>query len=69
MAGSHHGPAQRYPRVARINEVLREVVAEAIERLCDKEDALELLTVTGVECSTVLDGVKSYGSGTTRPRD
>jgi ribosome-binding factor A len=38
-----------YPRVARVNEVLREVVADSLERLSDAEDALELLTVTGVE--------------------
>lgn len=40
----HGGP--RYPRTHRLNEVLREVVAEEIERLA--EDEGELLTVTGV---------------------
>lgn len=37
-----------------MNEVLREVVAEALERLSDIEDELGLLTVTGVECATDL---------------
>lgn len=36
----------RYPRVFRLNQVLREVLAEEIERLSD--GAGELLTVTGV---------------------
>lgn len=41
-------PERRYPRAARVNEVLREVLAEAIERLADTDDRLTLLTVTGV---------------------
>jgi ribosome-binding factor A len=40
-------PSQRrYPRVARVNELLREVLADAIERLDD--DRLVMATVTGV---------------------
>jgi ribosome-binding factor A len=39
---------RRYPRAARVNEVLREVLAEAIERLADHDDRLALLTVTAV---------------------
>lgn len=38
-----------YPRSARVNEILREVLADAIERLAGKDDRLYLLTVTGVE--------------------
>jgi ribosome-binding factor A len=41
-------PERRYPRSARVNEVLREVLAEAIERLADTDDRLALLTVTAV---------------------
>ena len=40
---------RRYPRTARVNELLREVLAEELERLADADDRLELLTVTGVE--------------------
>ena len=40
-------PARRYPRTARINHVIQEVVAEELERIDD--DRLGLLTVTGVE--------------------
>jgi ribosome-binding factor A len=39
---------RQYPRAARVNEVLREILAEAIERLADSDDRLALLTVTGV---------------------
>jgi ribosome-binding factor A len=45
--GSHHP----YPRSARVNQILREVIADAIERLCDTEEGLGLLTVTDVETS------------------
>jgi ribosome-binding factor A len=40
---------RRYPRAARINEVLRQVLAEEIERLVDHDERLNLLTVTAVE--------------------
>jgi ribosome-binding factor A len=41
-------PGRRYPRVARVNEVLREVLAEAIERMADSDERLAMLTVTAV---------------------
>lgn len=41
------GPS-RYPRTARVNQVLREVVAEELERLADVDERLRLLTVTAV---------------------
>jgi len=41
--------SRRYPRVARVNEVLREVLAEAIERMADADERLALLTVTAVQ--------------------
>ncbi len=40
--------ARQYPRAARVNEVLREVLAEAIEKIADKDERLALLTVTAV---------------------
>ena len=39
---------RRYPRTARVNELLREVLAEEIERLADADERLELVTITGV---------------------
>ena len=38
---------KRYPRTARVNEVLREVVAEELERIDDER--LGITTVTAVE--------------------
>jgi ribosome-binding factor A len=51
MAGRRPQAAagRHYPRTARVNEVLREVLADAIERLADTDDRLLLLTVTGVQ--------------------
>lgn len=50
MAARRHDPGRaspaRYPRTHRLNEVLREVLAEEIERL--EESGRDLLTVTGV---------------------
>lgn len=40
--------AGEFPRAARVDQVLREILAEAIERLADHDDRLALLTVTGV---------------------
>lgn len=40
----------RYPRTARVNALLQEVVADQLERLTDSRPGLSLLTVTGVDC-------------------
>jgi ribosome-binding factor A len=61
MAGSHGrsrrggdrwgaGAAKRYPRSARVNEILREVLADELERMEDGDERLGLLTVTAVQC-------------------
>jgi ribosome-binding factor A len=42
--------AKRYPRSARVNEILREVLADELERMEDKDERLGLLTVTAVQC-------------------
>jgi len=47
--GGEQGVRQ-YPRAARVNQVLREVLAEELERLADRDDRLGLLTVTDVLC-------------------
>jgi ribosome-binding factor A len=41
--------ARRYPRTLRVNEVVRETLAEHLERMEDPR--LELVTITGVEVS------------------
>ena len=47
-AGSPTG-GHRYSRTARVNQVLREIVAEELERFGDIDSRLAMLTVTGVE--------------------
>ena len=49
---------RRYPRMVRVNEVVREVVAEEIERLADGDDRLGLVTVTAVEVDADLRRAK-----------
>jgi ribosome-binding factor A len=45
---------RRYPRTARLNEVLREILAEALEHISGNDDRLELVTITGVEVESDL---------------
>lgn len=47
--GSGH-VGRQYPRTARVNEILREVLADALERMEDLDERLGLLTITAVEC-------------------
>ncbi len=54
------GGQKRYPRVARVNEALREVLAETLEELDDER--LELVTVTGVETDPDLRHAHVYYS-------
>lgn len=42
--------APRYPRSARVNNLLREVLADALERLSVTDERLSLLTITDVQC-------------------
>ncbi|HVE45569.1 MAG TPA: 30S ribosome-binding factor RbfA [Acidimicrobiales bacterium] len=43
---------RRYPRTARVNELVREVLATEVERLSDIDDRLELATITHVDVSS-----------------
>lgn len=56
----HRQVPRRYPRAARVNEVVREVLAETLERLSDPR--LELVTLTGVELSRDLRVATVYYS-------
>ncbi len=56
-----------YPRTARVNEVLREVVAEALERMADTDDRLRLLTVTAVDITPDLSRATVYLSSLPAP--
>lgn len=55
-----HVSTRRYPRTARVNEVVREALADALERMSDPR--LELVTVTGVEVSPDLREAKVFYS-------
>jgi ribosome-binding factor A len=52
--------ARRYDRIARVNEVVREVLADELERLSDPR--LGLFTVTGVEVTPDLRQATVYYS-------
>lgn len=49
-----------YPRALRVNEVLRQVVAEELERLADADERLRLVTVTSVDTSADLRSAVVY---------
>jgi ribosome-binding factor A len=51
---------RRYDRIARVNEVVREVLADELERLADPR--LGLLTITGVEVTPDLRQATVYYS-------
>ena len=53
---------RQYPRVARINELMREILAEALELIADEDERLDLVTVTGVETESDLRRAKVFYS-------
>lgn len=53
---------RRYPRTARINEVVREVLAEELSRLSDPRLSLVTVTVTGVDVTRDLRHATVYYS-------
>jgi len=53
--------SSRYPRTARLNEVVRETLAEDLERSDDPR--LELVTITGVEVSSDLHHATVFYTG------
>ena len=52
------GSARRYPRTARINEVVRESLATELERMSDPR--LAMVTITGVDVARDLRNAKVY---------
>lgn|SRR5487761_2021061 len=54
--GGHHP----YPRSARVNEILREVISDELVRLADVDERLGFLTVTGVHTSPDLRQATVY---------
>lgn len=55
MVSERRRGAQRpYSRVARINALLQEVLAEQLSRISDVDERLSMATITGVECASDL---------------
>ena len=52
---------RQYPRTARINELLREILADALERIDD--DRLLLVVITGVICDADLRHARVFFDG------
>lgn len=50
--------AHPYPRTARVNTLLQEILAEGLERLADTDERLRLLTCTAVICEPDLRHAK-----------
>ncbi len=61
MRNQRPATRRQYPRVARVNELLREILGDELERL--DEDDLVLVTVTGVDCDPDLRHAKVYFDG------
>lgn len=53
-----HQRHRDFPRTARLNELLREIIAEALERIDD--DRLQLVTVTAVDVDAALEKAIVY---------
>lgn len=54
------GSARRYPRSARVNELLREVLAAELERMEVLDERLGMLTITAVDCDPDLRHATVY---------
>ena len=54
-----------YPRSLRVNQVVRQVLAEELERLADADERLRLVTVTAVDTSPDLRHATVYLSSLT----
>jgi ribosome-binding factor A len=60
VASGARGSSHPYPRTARVNQILREVISDEIVRLADVDDRLGMLTVTGVDTSPDLRTAKVF---------
>lgn len=61
------GSPRRYPRTLRVNEVVRETLADELERLSDPR--LELVTITGVDVSPDLRHASVFYAALDAPPD
>jgi ribosome-binding factor A len=51
MERHRRGAAHPYPRTARVNVLVRQVLATEIERISDGDERLRMVTITDVACS------------------
>ncbi len=58
MSRSRRGSPRNYPRTARLKELFREILAEALERIDDER--LDLVTVIEVDVDSSLDRAIMY---------
>ena len=56
------GSSRGYARTARVNEVLRQVLADQLERMEDLDERLGMLTITAVQCDPDLRHATVYMS-------
>ncbi|HWD24534.1 MAG TPA: ribosome-binding factor A [Acidimicrobiales bacterium] len=62
MERHRRGATHPYPRTARLNVLIREILATEIERLADGDDRLSMLTITDVDCATDVKTATIYFS-------
>ena len=60
-------PTRRYPRMLRVNEVVREVLADELERMSDPR--LGMVTITGVDVAADLRQATVYYAALGREDD
>ncbi len=65
MARRRGGTSRDYPRTARVNELLREIIGDTLERLDDPR--LEWVSITGVVTNPELTGASVYYSSLSGP--
>ena len=65
MERHRRGATHPYPRTARINVLIREILATEVERLADGDDRLSMLTITDVDCATDMKKAVIYFSSLT----
>lgn len=53
---------RRYQRADRLNELLREVIADELERIADDDPRLRMVAITGVETASELVDARVYFS-------
>ncbi|HET6964617.1 MAG TPA: 30S ribosome-binding factor RbfA [Acidimicrobiales bacterium] len=58
LMSGQRGSSRGYGRMARVNQVLRQVLADELERLEEFDERLGMLTITAVQCDPDLRHAK-----------